>query len=356
MENCAAGTRPPNGVRLVVMIPGEVRALRRDGAPSWELMAGERFVLALPAAASDAVGSGVQPTAHAVARRVGDAGTDDSLERLVSRIPLGAGGVDAFALAWWPPAGGPLTVIVHGAARVEVTSDAGVRRLDGVGVRPWLLAEFHGARALSIGAPAGGGEAWADASGLRRAGPIRATGIEWRAASAGGAPATQPIATGATGPGRSAPGATPPADAVPGAVGPPGVAEPDLALLPPAAARFRITGGEARDVASVVLIGRNPSPPPIAREPVELVRVEASARSVSSTHLELRRAGARLVATDLYSTNGTMVRTATGSRRMRAGESIVVPPGAVLELGGDTIVEIIAPSLDQAHPDRQVPA
>jgi len=326
------------------MIPGEVRVLARVGAPNWELIAGERFLLALPAAPSEAGDSDLTPTTHTLARLVGDPGHDDSLERLVSRIPLGTDGVDAFALVWWPPAHGPVTVIVHGTASVEVTSDAGARRLDGAGVRPWLLAEFHGVRALSIGAPSEGREPWADASGLRHAGPIRATGIEWR---------SDP---GPSAAGPSAPGPATSVDAVPGRENLSGEPETDLGLVPPAAARFRIVGGDVRDVDSVVLIGRNPSPPRIAREPVELVRVEASAQSVSSTHLELRRAGARIVATDLHSTNGTVVRTATGSRRMRAGESIVVPPGALLELGGDTIVEIIAPSLDQAQSDRQVPA
>jgi hypothetical protein len=50
------------------------------------------------------------------------------------------------------------------------------------------------------------------------------------------------------------------------------------------------------------------------------------------------------------------VRTPSGTRRMHAGESIVVAAGSVLELGGDTIVEILPPPQDQAHPDRQVPA
>jgi hypothetical protein len=55
----------------------------------------------------------------------------------------------------------------------------------------------------------------------------------------------------------------------------------------------------------------------------------------------LRLEGERLVATDLRSTNGTIVRTPRGSRRMRAGESIVVTPGTILDLGDDTIVEIL---------------
>ena len=47
------------------------------------------------------------------------------------------------------------------------------------------------------------------------------------------------------------------------------------------------------------------------------------------------------MATDLRSTNGTVVRSASGVRRLRPGESVVVTPGTTLELGGDTIVEIL---------------
>ena len=59
----------------------------------------------------------------------------------------------------------------------------------------------------------------------------------------------------------------------------------------------------------------------------ELVAVPSPRALVSGTHLELRLEGSRLVATDLKSTNGTIVRSPSGSRRMRAGESIVVGSG-----------------------------
>ena len=107
---------------------------------------------------------------------------------------------------------------------------------------------------------------------------------------------------------------------------------------------FRIGDGPPRPVTVPVIIGRRPLAPRIpgpADAAPELVTVPSPQAVVSSTHLELRREGSRLVATDLRSTNGTVVRGPWGVRRMRAGESIVVAPGTSLDLGDDTIVEIL---------------
>ncbi|MBT2498281.1 FHA domain-containing protein [Agromyces sp. ISL-38] len=118
--------------------------------------------------------------------------------------------------------------------------------------------------------------------------------------------------------------------------------EPDLTASP-TGPRYRIAGESPRTLTGPVLIGRRPLPPPVGRPGAapELVAVDSPTAAVSGTHLELRLDGKRLVATDLRSTNGTIVRTARGSRRMRAGESIVVTAGTTLDLGDDTIVEIL---------------
>jgi len=107
---------------------------------------------------------------------------------------------------------------------------------------------------------------------------------------------------------------------------------------------FRIGGGLPHPVTVPVLIGRRPLAPRIpgvAGASPELVTVYSPQTVISSTHLELRLEGSRLIATDLRSTNGTIVRSPSGVRRMRAGESIVVAPGTSLDLGDDTIVEIL---------------
>jgi hypothetical protein len=116
-----------------------------------------------------------------------------------------------------------------------------------------------------------------------------------------------------------------------------GPGAPGLDLAP----RFRVGSGETRAVTAPVRIGRNPAPPRIAPGAVELIRVASPTSVVSSTHLELRREGRRLVATDLRSTNGTIVHAPSGTRRMRSGESLVVAPGTSLELGDGTIIEIL---------------
>ena len=105
--------------------------------------------------------------------------------------------------------------------------------------------------------------------------------------------------------------------------------------------RFRIGAGDPRSVTAPVRIGRNPAAPRVSPVTAELLRVDSPTSIVSSTHLELRREGRRLVATDLRSTNGTIVRAPGGTRRMRSGESIVVAPGTSLDLGDGTIVEIL---------------
>ncbi|MDQ0895547.1 FHA domain-containing protein [Agromyces ramosus] len=128
------------------------------------------------------------------------------------------------------------------------------------------------------------------------------------------------------------------------AADPPAAARVPAPVPPPGAPRFRVGEGPERVFTAPVLIGRRPMPPRVAGlagPPPELVTVESPGSVVSGTHLELRLEGTRLVATDLRSTNGTTVHTAAGARRMRAGESVVVTPGSRLDLGDDTIVEIL---------------
>ncbi|MFE5672559.1 FHA domain-containing protein [Agromyces sp. NPDC056523] len=128
------------------------------------------------------------------------------------------------------------------------------------------------------------------------------------------------------------------ADSDGGAPAAPGRAE----QAAPSPARFRIGAGEPMAIDAPAYIGRNPAPPRVAPGPISLVRVESPAGVVSSTHLELRVEGSRVVATDLRSTNGTVVRSAAGVRRLRPGESVVVSPGTTIELGGEAVVEILA--------------
>jgi pSer/pThr/pTyr-binding forkhead associated (FHA) protein len=106
---------------------------------------------------------------------------------------------------------------------------------------------------------------------------------------------------------------------------------------------FRVNNGRAVSLETPVLIGRAPAPPRIPTDtPPLLARVESPHKEVSSTHLELRQQGTLVIATDLRSTNGTTV-TPPGrdTQKLRQGESVVVQPGTVIDIGDGNLVEIL---------------
>lgn len=365
------------------MVVGAVRSRVEPDAPQWDAVVGERFIAAVAAPARDRVLTALAEAASAEAIE---------LEELVARIPMGPQGADDFALVWWPESGDPVTAIVRGAAVIDLASPGGARRFDSRGITPWHLAEFTAVTRLRIG----GSEAPLDAvrqAGLRgepvpaRRASFRTAAVEWswrelpssttdpdadtvlqsRRPPAGGrrpgardhggmdGPTTVPIQVVVGDTVKFTRGDAADADTV---LSPrlhrDGDGRADVATSDgdeggtpgPAAeapvAHFRVGDGEPRTLDAPALIGRNPAPPRVAAGPVSLVRVDSPAGVVSGTHLELRVEGTRVVATDLRSTNGTVVRAASGSRRLRPGESVVVSAGTTLELGGEAIVEILA--------------
>ncbi|MFE6257301.1 FHA domain-containing protein [Agromyces sp. NPDC057865] len=453
------------------MVAGTVTSSAVPGACAWDVVVGDRFIVAVAAPSPDSATSALAAAA-----------ADDTVtvEALVGMIPLGgADAVESFAIVWWPgPGTDEVTAVVRGDAVVDLTSPGGTRRFDARGIRPWHLADFGSVialRATGADAPLDRLGESGDPVGHARAG-IRASAVEWSAAPPrprrpdaavadadtvllprphdpdtvrspdddvpvagepadghadadtvrrpGRPPTWTPTPKALHGPSfdvaspptsrlrvirpavRPSPSPSPdgalagreprvlgagvrfdpprvPATIEPGAIdavapiGHPGAApaepspaadgqaaagsaEPTEAPAEHAAAAsarptaapdvpaFRIGGGEPHPVTGPVLIGRRPFAPrvpdPHGLAP-ELVTVASPRAVVSGTHLELRVEGTRVVATDLRSTNGTIVRSATGTRRMRAGESIVVAPGTRLDLGDDTIIEILpAPS------------
>ncbi|GAA4368255.1 FHA domain-containing protein [Agromyces bauzanensis] len=368
------------------MVAGSLMSAAVPGAVAWDIVVGGRFIAALAAPAPEAGSS-------ALAEAAGDERVQ--IEALVGSIPVGsAGQVDAFAIVWWPSADPTeVTAVVRGNAVVDLTSPGGTRRFDARGIRPWHLAEFADVVALRITSAE---------SPLDRLGhatdpvphahaSLCATSIEWESApdAARDAAAALRDATAAAAgadtilmPRRggvpygeeddtvhrsspSQPAATMPVTIptfdgeLPGHAGPaappgPAADEATEAPAPPSALpatlvpAFAIGGGPPHPVIAPVLIGRRPLSPRIpggAGAAHELVTVDSPQAVVSGTHLELRVEGTRLVATDLRSTNGTVVHGASGTRRMRSGESIVVPPGTSLDLGDGTIIEIfLAPA------------
>lgn len=357
------------------MVAGSVTSAAVTGAPAWDVVVGERFIAAIAAPAPDRCSTALADAA--ADERVG-------IERLVGLIPTGgADPVDSFAIVWWPDAGSDeVTAVVRGEAVVDLGSPGGVRRFDARGIHPWHLAEFAGVTALRITSAEarldGLGEG-GDAVRHSRA-SLRASSVEWAAPADRGRAdergqatprrhsdadtlllvtpsrpdAPDPVATTPISvipedsmilrPGDAPARPRPDADDADVARAPAGPVVVEEAAPPTAAPGFRIGTGPVRGVTGPVLVGRRPLPPRIPDRPdapVELVTVPSPAGVVSGTHLELRVEGERLVATDLRSTNGTIVRTPLGVRRMRAGESMVVAPGASLDLGDGTIIQIV---------------
>jgi hypothetical protein len=106
--------------------------------------------------------------------------------------------------------------------------------------------------------------------------------------------------------------------------------------------RFRI-GRTVVWLDSVSYVGRRPSSPRIVYGNMpRLVRVASPAQEVSSTHLELRQLGASVVVTDMRSTNGSVVFPPGGVQsKLRQGESVVVTPGTLVDIGDGNVIEIL---------------
>ena len=123
------------------------------------------------------------------------------------------------------------------------------------------------------------------------------------------------------------------------------------AVLPasPAPARAASYSFRVGNRAETVMLDR---PARVGREPAvtristgvspRLVRVSSPSNEVSGTHLEVRQVGASVIVTDLRSTNGSVV-TQPGSvpRKLRQGESVVVTPGTLVDIGDGNILHIL---------------
>jgi hypothetical protein len=113
---------------------------------------------------------------------------------------------------------------------------------------------------------------------------------------------------------------------------------------PPGFYAFRVGEREGVIVLDVpAYVGRRPSSPRITSGVLpRLVRVPSPQREVSATHLELRQLGASVIIKDLRSTNGSVVML-PGSvpRKLRQGESVVVSPGTLVDIGDDNVIQIL---------------
>ncbi|MEO6505673.1 MAG: FHA domain-containing protein [Terrimesophilobacter sp.] len=120
------------------------------------------------------------------------------------------------------------------------------------------------------------------------------------------------------------------------------------AALPAAAsapARYRLRVGNQDPITldAPVYIGRRPIPPRIPLEaPPHLVTVSSPLSEVSGTHVEVMQQGSSIIVTDLKSTNSTVVLVPGAvPLRLRQGESVVVTPGTVVDIGDGNRIEIL---------------
>lgn len=150
-------------------------------------------------------------------------------------------------------------------------------------------------------------------------------------------------------PGQQGAGAPPPVS------GPPGLRAVDPAYSPESAPRrgrpvlavLRPSSGQPVEVDRSVLIGRAPQPNKIAQgEPPKLLTVVSPSTDISRTHLQVSLAGHEVVATDLHSTNGTLlIRPGQPEpERLAPGEPVRVFPGCVLDLGDGVTILVDRPS------------
>lgn len=85
------------------------------------------------------------------------------------------------------------------------------------------------------------------------------------------------------------------------------------------------------------------------------VVLPAEFRQVSGRHVRVEQLGDSLVVTDLGSTNGVRVHWATGpARRLRPGESCVVLPDAIVELGDGVELVFLADPPEAGDESRGV--
>ncbi|MEO8093716.1 MAG: FHA domain-containing protein [Pseudolysinimonas sp.] len=114
--------------------------------------------------------------------------------------------------------------------------------------------------------------------------------------------------------------------------------------LPPQFFQFRV-GSRTEPIAldRPCFVGRRPSSPRIIRGAApRLLRVPSPLKEVSATHIEVRQLGSSVIVTDLRSTNGSVVMV-PGSvpRKLRQGESVVVSPGTLVDIGDDNVLHIL---------------
>jgi hypothetical protein len=112
----------------------------------------------------------------------------------------------------------------------------------------------------------------------------------------------------------------------------------------PVLAQLITAGGARVELTDAVLIGRAPAAQAGDGNPI-LLPVPSPNSDISRTHLKVAVRNWEIIATDLHSTNGTMVvRPGQAPVRMVPGSPVTVEPGTILDLGDGGVVTVGLPA------------
>jgi hypothetical protein len=112
----------------------------------------------------------------------------------------------------------------------------------------------------------------------------------------------------------------------------------------PVLAQLITAGGARVEVTDTVLIGRAPSAQAGDGNPI-LLPIPSPNSDISRTHLRVAVKDWDIIATDLHSTNGTMlVRPGQAPVRMMPGTPVTVDPGTILDLGDGGVITVGLPA------------
>src|SRR5215203_5153071 len=109
---------------------------------------------------------------------------------------------------------------------------------------------------------------------------------------------------------------------------------------------LQASDGTTADVDRAVLVGRAPDPDRSNFKAPRLMSVQSPGHDISRTHVEVAPEGWQVIATDLNSTNGTVLIRPGGYERQQLapGEHVPVQPGSVLDLGDGVSITVALPS------------
>jgi len=291
--------------------------------PAWSFRGGEWFGIFGPSATVVLPPSEKDRVARVWELVDDGAGFDETLDALIS---AGLRELPGFVLVSEQDA--ETRVVIRGAARVHLATDDEVVHVEGDESTTWVERSVSDVTRVRIEVTEETGEPF---DGLVDGGLVRLGGAEHP-------PVVDEVVVPA---GRDHDGLTHGPQTVP----------VDLPSVPPVTtqpvARLLLPDGATIDVDRSVLVGRAPEASRIVTEgEPRLVAVASPHQEVSSTHLEVRPGSGAdhgcAVVTDLGSTNGSvLVQPGLPPEDLRAGVTVQLVPGAVVDLGDGVSIEVI---------------